>query len=166
MHARSQFLLLLITATTAACSRGSAPQAASSATDEAAIRSMGPSYTAAVTAGDFQRVLSFYTDDVVMMPPGQPRTRGKEAYAAWARPYFDQFSTEESISFDEIRIAGDWAVATYTWTLSSTPKAGGPSNRAQGKGMGLLQRSADGSWRWSQTIWNMDQRLAPPPKTP
>ncbi len=139
---------------------------ASSGADEAAIRSLGAAYTAAVSAGDFQRVLSFYTHDVVVMPPGQPSIRGKKAYTVWAEPYFDQFSTEETILFDEIRVAGGWAVATYAWTLSSTPKVGGPSNQSQGKAIGLLQRSADGSWKWSHVIWNMDHRLAPPFKTP
>ncbi|MEE8447347.1 MAG: nuclear transport factor 2 family protein, partial [Gemmatimonadota bacterium] len=58
-------------------------QQAGSAADEAAIRDMTSDYTAAVAAGDLQRFLSIFSDDVVVMPPDHPTARGRDAFTAF-----------------------------------------------------------------------------------
>ena len=75
--------------------------------NEAEIHEMTSEYTAAVAAGDLQRFLSVFSDDVVVMPPDHPTTRGLEAFTAFVKPFFDQFTLLETISYDEIRVAGD-----------------------------------------------------------
>lgn len=159
---RQQFLIGCFAGVLAACSQGSTRQETSSAADETAIRSMASAYTAAIAAGDSQRFLSFFTDDVVIMPPDQPAVRGREAFTAFATPLFDQFTAQETFSYIEIRVAGDWAVGTHTYTLTMTPKAGGATTREQGKGVVLLRRMADGSWKFTHAIWNQDQAATPP----
>ncbi len=129
--------------------------------DEAAIRDMTSEYTAAVAAGDLQRYLSVFSDDVIVMPPDHPTARGLEAFTAFVKPFFDQFTLLETISYDEIRVAGDWAVGTFTYSFTTTPKAGGASGEELGKGIWLFGRSGDGAWKITQAVWNRDQPSPP-----
>ena len=129
--------------------------------DDAAIRDMTSEYTAAVAAGDLQRFLSVFSDDVVVMPPDHPTARGLEAFTAFVKPFFDQFTLLETISYDEIRVAGDWAVGTFTYSFTTTPKAGGASGEELGKGIWLFGRSGDGAWKITQAVWNRDQPSPP-----
>ncbi len=141
-------------------------QQAGSAADEAAIRDMTSDYTAAVAAGDLQRFLSVFSDDVVVMPPDHPTARGRDAFTAFVKPFFDEFTLLETISYDEIRVAGDWAVGTFTYSFTTTPKAGGASSRELGKGIWLFRRSGDGAWKITHAVWNRDDPSPPPVTTP
>ncbi len=146
-------------------SQGTAGQQAGSEADEAAIRDMTSDYAAAVAAGDLQRFLSVFTDDVVVMPPDHPTARGREEFAAFVKPFFDQFTLLETISYEEIRVAGDWAVGTFTYSFTTTPKGEGASSQELGKGIWLFRRSGDGTWKITHAVWNRDQPSSPPVTT-
>lgn len=165
MRLRSRFLFLLLAAAVS-CSPKGAEEPVATAADETAIRNMAAEYVASVAAGDFQKFLSFFTDDVVVMPPDSPTLRGMEALTAWAKPFFDQYTMEEDLSYDAIYVQGDRAVGIYTYKSLTTPKAGGAATEESGKGWGMLTRSADGSWKWSHTIWNRDEPATPPSSAP
>ncbi len=145
--------------------RNANPQAGTAA-DEAAIRAMTSDYTAAVAAGDLQRFLSVFSDDVVVMPPDHPTARGRDEFTAFVKPFFDEFTLLETISYEEIRVAGDWAVATFTYSFTTTPKAGGASSQELGKGIWLFGRSGDGAWKITHAVWNRDEPSPPPVTTP
>ncbi len=147
-------------------SKRNAGQQAGSAADEAAIRNMTSDYIAAVAAGDLQRFLSVFADDVVVMPPDHPTARGRDAFTTFVKPFFDEFTLLETISYDEIRVAGDWAVGTFTYSFTTTPKAGGASSRELGKGIWLFRRSGGGTWKITHAVWNRDQPSPPPVTTP
>ena len=147
-------------------SKRSAGQQAGSAADEAAIRDMTSVYTAAVAAGDPQRFLSVFSDDVVVMPPDHPTARGRDAFTTFVKPFFDEFTLLETISYDEIRVAGDWAVGTFTYSFTTTPKAGGASSQELGKGIWLFGRSGEGGWKITHAVFNRDEPVPPPVTTP
>lgn len=167
MCACSRTLILLLALASAGCSSESTRQPVSTEGDETAIREMASAYSAAVAAGDTGKFYSFYTDDVTIMPPDLPAVRGADAFRAFANPFFDQYSMQETISYDGISVFGDQAIGTYAYTFTTTPKAGGgPASEEKGKGMVVLTRSADRSWKWSQVIWNRDAPPTPAPGTP
>src|SRR5262245_25332696 len=85
----------------AACSQGGAPQQVSPDADKAAIRSMASAMTAAEERGDFDGFISFHTDDVQILPPDQPIVTGKAAFAVLLRPFFDQFTLQENLSYND-----------------------------------------------------------------
>ena len=130
--------------------------APTSAAAEDAIRRMAAEYTRAIAAGDRERFLSFFADDIVIMPPGQPEKRGRRAAADFAGPLFDQFTMQETISYDELHVDGDWAAGRFSYTLAVTPKAGGAPSAERGKAMAWLRRAPDGSWQFTRWIWNQD----------
>jgi uncharacterized protein (TIGR02246 family) len=158
---RQQCLITCIAGLLAACSPGPRREQPSRAADEEAIRSAASAMTAAEGAGDFERFMSLHTDDVVIMPPDQPAVMGKAAFTSLLRPFFDQFTLQETLSYSDIRVSGDWAVGTYTYIFTTTPKAGGAANWEQGKGVMLFRHLGDGSWKVTQAVWNRDHAPTP-----
>lgn len=153
-----------------ATSSASPPQAAfvapgygQQASPEEGIRQMARDYEAAVTAGDFEGFLGFFTEDAILYPPGEPPLVGGDALRAWAEPFFERFDMTETLSYEGLKLADDWGVGWYRYTLTTTPKEGGEGTTEEGKGVGILRRQADGSWKWSLSAWNRNE---PPPPAP
>jgi len=93
------------------------------------------------------------------MPPDTPARIGKEEIREKMKPLFDQFIIKIPITSKEIRVAGDLAFSRGTYTLSTTPKAGGEATRVTGKYLTILERQADGSWKIARDCFNYN---APP----
>jgi uncharacterized protein (TIGR02246 family) len=121
------------------------------------IRRMATEYSQAIAAGDRKKFLGFFAHDIVMMPPGQPSTRGREGVSALTDLLFDQFTMREEFEYDELSAVGDWATGRFSYSFSVTPKAGGPTTTEIGKGMAWLRRTLAGSWQFTHMIWNLDQ---------
>lgn len=121
------------------------------------IRRMATEYAQAITMGDRKKFLGFFANDIVMMPPGQPSTRGRDGVAALTDLLFDQFTMREQFEYDELSVVGDWATGRFSYAFSVTPKAGGPTTTEIGKGIAWLQRTLAGSWQFTHMIWNLDQ---------
>jgi len=108
----------------------------------------------AVGAGDFETYHAILTDDAVFMPPNSLAKRGKEL-RRWLRDFLECF-TVEWIEFvhGNIEIAGDLAFHEYIYRWRVTPKEGGKANVIGGKGIHIVRRQRDGSWRIAREIWN------------
>ena len=77
----------------------------------------------------------------------------------WGQPFFDQFNQEELVTIKEIEVSGNWAFVRLPYTLKLTPKAGGEPFQANGKGLWIFKRQADGTWKASRVIWNGNEPL-------
>jgi uncharacterized protein (TIGR02246 family) len=126
---------------------GCYPQPDTSEADVAAITAVFAEFDAAMAAGDQDRMLALYADDVVAMPPDMPPHVGVEALRASMEGYFDQYTFELTSQVEEVQVAGDIAFAVVSWSDAVTPKAGGEVVRSQGMWLVVLQRQADGSWK-------------------
>lgn len=140
----------------AAVSGCAAPSKSTRAGDADAIRRMATEYTQAIGDGDRERFVSFFTDSIVIMPPGAPIMQGRDAARDFAWPLFDNFTVQETINYDEIHVDGDWATGRFSYTMTLTPKAGGASTTERGKAIAWLRRGPTGAWQFSHWIWNQD----------
>ena len=123
--------------------------------DEQAIRKLTEDWLAAVRAKDAARLAGMVTDDAVFLPPGFPPVRGKNAVETMYRSFFPQFrSVEQTVSMEEVQLAGDWAFAWGTEKFTLVPRAGGAPIEMQGKGMSILKRGPDGCWKFARGINN------------
>ena len=69
--------------------------------------------------------------------------------------FFPQFgAVEQTVSLEEVQVAGDWAFAWGTEQFTLVPRAGGAPIEMQGKGMSILSRQPDGSWKFARGINN------------
>jgi len=133
------------------------------AADVEAIKACYDQKTDALKAGDTDRWIALFTEDIIFMPPNEAIAKGKDAIRQWVQPYFDQFDMDEAYSFDEIEVSGNWAFARVTGPFKFTPKAGGETIQQVSKSIWIFKRQADGSWKGSHCIWNSNN---PPPQAP
>ena len=123
--------------------------------DERAIRKLTADWLAAVRAKDIPRLSSMVTDDAVFLPPGFPPIRGKQAVETMYQNFFPQFSSvAQDVAIEEIEVLGDWAFSWGTEKFALVPQAGGSTIEMQGKGMSILKRQPDGSWKFARGINN------------
>ena len=122
--------------------------------DEQAILRLTEDWLAAIRAKDIPGLSGMVTDDAVFLPSGFPPIRGKQAVETMYRSFFPQFaSVEQSVTIEELQVVGDWAFAWGTEEFTLVPQAGAPIEM-RGKGMSILKRQADGSWKFARGINN------------
>jgi uncharacterized protein (TIGR02246 family) len=111
-------------------------------------------YTLAVETGDVDLYVANYTDDGVQIPPDSPTRIGSEQIRAAIEPALTQFDVVCPIYPQEAKVIGNWAFGRCDWSLSLTPKEGGATTTFDGKGLDVLKRQADGSWKYYISCWN------------
>ncbi len=112
--------------------------------DEQAIRDLVNTWLSASKAGDTEKVLSLMADDVVFLVTGQPRIRGKAAFAATQSSLAD-IDMDASSEIQEIRVLGEWAYLWNKLTVVMTPKQGGSPVKRAGDILSILQKQ-NGKW--------------------
>jgi len=111
--------------------------------------------TATFEEGNVDAFMTLTTQDVVLMPPGASTLSGREAVQALMADFFGTYAIElQSVSLEEIVVAGDWAFVRDTYVSNLTPRSGGETVRARGKNVWILRRQADGSWKVARNMWN------------
>lgn len=124
--------------------------------DPSEITSRSDAWDTALNAKDIDTLVSLYTDDARVMPPGYPLSTGSEAVR-------EAFSGMIAAGFTgtltpvETRVAGDigYNVGTFELTM-------GDGTVTTGKFAETWERGSDGVWRISNDIWNDDGSSEPP----
>jgi len=157
---RSVLPLFVVLGVASAAMSQPAPRSGRAVSGDAdAIRALGKTYAAAVTAGDLDRWVQTFAEDAIVLPPDQPLVTGRAAIRDWAKQsFFDPFKMQLGFSFAEVVVAGDWAFAHGPYTLGLTPKDGRPAVQGKGKFVNVFRRGPNG-WRYARVMWNSD---APP----
>lgn len=142
-------LAILCAACTQPQRAGSSPEA-----DVAAVSTLREREVAAADAGDVAALLELRTDDFVAMPPDQPPVRGKEAVEEFLNGMFAQVELDETVVSEAVVVADDLAYDRGTFSGTVRPKGGGESMSVDGKYLWILERQADGSWRYAVQMWS------------
>jgi len=88
------------------------------------------------------------------MPPNSDPKQGAEL-RDWLRAFVGGFRVEWlSFVSTEVVEAGETAYHSFAYTWRVHPRSGGEPTTASGKGVHLLRRQADGTWRIAREIWN------------
>lgn len=111
-------------------------------------------YTLAAETGDIDLYVANYTGDGVQMPPDEPSRIGSEQIRAVMEPALAMFDAKCPIYPQIAEATGDWAFGTCDWSLSLTPKEGGETTTFDGKGLDVLKRQVDGSWKYYISCWS------------
>lgn len=116
--------------------------------DITAINELYDQYCLWANTGDLDLFISLWADDAIKMDVDLPAIFGKENIRAHFKPGFEQFNLKCAICGEtEVQVSDDWAFSRGTYTLSLTPKEGGPTTYIDGKWLDILKRQADGSWK-------------------
>jgi ketosteroid isomerase-like protein len=126
---------------------------------EQTLRDLDDQWSAAAGAKDLEKIVSFYSNDAVVMPPNAPRATTKEAI----RTIWKDLVTDASISWKtkevEVAQSGDLAFSSGTYEVTLNDPTGTPV-RDRGKYLEVWKKQADGTWKCVMDMWNSDLRAA------
>ena len=140
---------LTLTVLVSACATGAKEQGFTMA-DQEAIRKSAAELAAAFNAKEVDKLLDFYADNSVFMPPNAPLLRGREPLKSFYSNMIERGATNLVLEPEEVSGAGTIAYEAGTYSLSYA-KGG----KDRGKYL-LVLRNTAGKWRTEKTIWSSD----------
>ena len=108
----------------------------------------------AVQASNLDAAVNWYTDDAVLLPPGEPLVVGKGAIRARYADLFARLKMSARYEVDEERTAGVFGSIRGRMVGTRTGTAGFFED--QGKFV-MLCRKDRGRWLIASLIWNADR---------
>ena len=136
------------------------PGRAGSEADLRAIDLVRDAHVAALNEGDAAAWVAQFTQDGVQMPPNAPANVGKANIGSWSQGLLGQFRVQFSLTVEEVRVLGEWALERGSYSIGLSGKAGGPGMKDVGKYITVYQRTPREGWRMARDIWNSNN---PPP---
>lgn len=125
--------------------------------DRKAILMLLDKWREATRAKNIDAILELVTDDVVFLPSSVPPIEGKGAVEEMYGTFFPRYrEIRHEAIIEEMRVAGDWAFLWGTDELRLTPESGETETHLKGKGLSILKRQSDESWRFWRGINNID----------
>ncbi len=145
-------LLMVISATACNTSRP-----VNIADEENAVRSTDANWLEAVRAKDYERALTFWTHDAMVLPPNSPAIVGKGSI----RKYVMGASTLPGFSITwttgQVWVSGSGDLAYESATNAVTAAApGGKLVTETNRGIVVWKKQPDGSWKCAVDIWNAE----------
>jgi uncharacterized protein (TIGR02246 family) len=120
------------------------------AADLAAIEKLHRTDMAAAKVHDIKTLIRLWTEDGILLLPGQEPIRGKAAiwnYLQEQLPESQKYEIGEYLHrFEEVQVIGDWAYEWATFTGTFRLKSGGPDLHERARLFRVLRRQPDGSW--------------------
>jgi ketosteroid isomerase-like protein len=143
-----------------ACALSVAGQTGSRAAAEA-IKQADKEWLAAVHAKDVDRSVSFWADDAVIQPPGQPAVVGAAAIRQYVADAFKQpgFSVTWQSTEPVVSTSGDMAF-TLSRNQFTFQDSQGKLITMLGKGVVVWRRQPDGHWKCAVDSWNPEPERA------
>jgi uncharacterized protein (TIGR02246 family) len=120
----------------------------------------------AATAGkDIEKILSYWADDAVVIPPGQPIADGKEAIRAFVSGSLQIPGFRIHWVSDKVTFSPDGNLAYMRSTSEMTvPGPTGALMTLNGRAVTVWRREPDGQWRCVVDIWNDPPAMVPAAK--
>lgn len=123
--------------------------------DQKAVEQAEAAWVKAFNRADVDAMLALYTDDVVVMPPGEPELRGQEAVGAWISAFFKLHKARQVVSNDEVEVEGSIAYLRGRFEIEIVQHRGGSFETIRGHHMVIWRQGPDGAWRAARDIWNL-----------
>lgn len=105
---------------------------------------------------DANKMMSQWTDDIVLLPAAGPIMRGRKAIAEAFEGVESPEIVEYVLDIQEVKVLGDHAYQWGTYRYGMRPRAGGETFRTSGKLMRILQRQPDRSWKIYRGMMTVD----------
>ena len=117
--------------------------------EKAKIRDLETAWAKDAAAKDLDKSVANYADDAVLMMPGMPAAKTKDAVRAGWKGMLDDPNLKIAFSADRIEVSasGDLATTQGSYTLTMTnPKTKKPVED-KGSYLTVYKKQADGNWK-------------------
>ncbi|MBA3552679.1 MAG: DUF4440 domain-containing protein [Actinobacteria bacterium] len=119
--------------------------------------------TASSEGRDIERILSFWTDDAVVLPPGLPAVVGKTALRQYVEGSLQIPGFRITWASTDVTFSPDGNLAYMLGRNAVTMNApDGASVTTEGRAVTIWRRERDGEWRCALDIWNADPAAKQP----
>ena len=127
------------------------------AADERTLRDADAQLSAAATAKDLDKTVSYYSDAAVVMPPNSESATTKEAIRSTLKELMASPGATVSWKATKVEVAtsGDLACVSGIYEETTIDASGKPV-KDRGKYVAVWQKQADGKWKCGTDIWNSD----------
>lgn len=121
----------------------------------ARILQLDAEWSEAAQTRDVDRIVSYWSDDATVLPPGGPAVMGKAAIREFVAKSFENPSFRISWKTTDVVVSagGDFAYGIGTNRVNVTAPDGTPVT-VDGKAVTIWRREPDGSWKCVVDIWN------------
>ena len=110
---------------------------------------------AAYEGKDIERILSYWTDDAVVMPPHLATVSGKDALRSYVESSFQIPGFKIRWQSDDVEFSPDGNFAyVFSENEVTMDDTGGRPGTTAGRALTIWRRDANGDWRCSVDIWN------------
>jgi ketosteroid isomerase-like protein len=142
----------------AACAAPPAPAPDMRAQDTAAMVAADESWLQAAKTRGAAGWMSYYTDDVAILPPGSPAIVGREAVGKYVAAMFATpgFALDWKATSAEVARSGDIGYVRGTYNAAWRDKRG-KTVKETGKFVEIWRKQADGSWKCAVDMWSADK---------
>jgi uncharacterized protein (TIGR02246 family) len=109
----------------------------------------------ALEGRDVERILSYWTDDAVVLPPGQPAVNGKAALREYVQGALQIPGFRITWKSSDVHFSPDANLA-YLFGRNAVTMSGpsGVAATTEGRAVTIWRRDSDGEWRCAVDIWN------------
>ena len=118
------------------------------------IRSVATGIVAADNQRDIERVLAFYADDAVLMPPGEGPVVGRAHIRPRYEALFASVTPEIEVHIDEACVDGAMGFVGGRNGGRVVARDTGQARALDDAFLMLLRREPGGAWRISHLIWH------------
>lgn len=134
--------------------------------DVKAIGDMEAKQVADFAAKNIDALAGFYADDAVLMTPGGPPAKGKDAIRNGLKEMLADPAMKLNFKADAVEVAksGDVGYTRGTYTLTITNPATKKPMDDHGSYVTTYRKQADGSWKAVADIATSEVPTMPPPK--
>ena len=150
---RTVLLFVAVFALSACSESGDSMQTEVSAS-KIELGQMNRAFAAALNAKDAKAAAAAYTEDAVLIPPGEPLVRGREAIEEYWRSAIELGGIRDvSVETMDALSSGSLGYETGSFVLTVSG-SDGEAVIERGRYIELLRREPDGRWLSTYGIWN------------
>jgi ketosteroid isomerase-like protein len=118
--------------------------------------------TTASEGKDVEKTISYWSDDAVVIPPGQPIVEGKSALRSFVTDSFKMPGFKVHWVSRDVKFSPDGKLAYMRSDNEMTvPRADGTPMKMSGRAVTVWRRDPDGQWRCVVDTWNDPPAAAP-----
>lgn len=154
MRVATVVCITLLTAAAGCSEKTSTAKPPDTAALRAGVDSAADRLLVALRTNNSDSLVALLSDEIVIMPPGEPVLKGKDAVRTWFNQFLSQMKTTKlDITSREVLIDGEFAteIAGFVWTLQPVS---GTTIVDSGSYIQVWRHMPDGRWLFHREIWN------------